>query len=267
MTASGFGGAPFMGTINRMRAVKRPSPSTSAQAASDTVDSTLASSLESLDDAHNYRDWIGSLCRPHLGQRILEVGAGHGTFTELLVDSGTVTAVEPGDDSASQLAARFANDERVDVVHGLIDDVGTSDRFDAAVLINVLEHIADDSSALHQLHERLADDGRLCLWVPAFDLLYSDFDHELGHHRRYRRRQLADLVTKHGFDVVDVRYTNFPGWFSWLLLVRLLRKRPTDPRLVATFDRLVVPPVAAIERRIRPPFGQSIFLVARRRSE
>jgi hypothetical protein len=131
----------------------------------------------------------------------------------------------------------------------------------------VLEHIENDHAALDQLHEQLADDGRLCLWVPAFDLLYSDFDHELGHHRRYRKGELEKLVTEHGFDVLDARYTNFPGWFSWLLLVKLLRKRPTNPKLVATFDRLIVPPVAAIERRIRPPFGQSIFLAARRRSE
>ncbi|MFT6291183.1 MAG: SAM-dependent methyltransferase [Ilumatobacter sp.] len=248
----------------------KPSGSaSSAPASSESVDAALASSLESLDDAHNYRDWISSLCRPHLGARILEVGAGHGTFTSVLAADGHVTAVEPGDDSAVQLTARFADDERVTVVHGLIEavSVNPTERFDAAVLINVLEHIEDDHAALDQLHERLADDGRLCLWVPAFDLLYSDFDRELGHHRRYRKGELENLVNEHGFDVLDVRYTNLPGWFSWLLLVRLLRKRPTNPKLVATFDRLIVPPVAAIERRIRPPFGQSIFLAARRRPE
>ena len=73
------------------------------------------------------------------------------------------------------------------------------DHFDAAVMINVFEHIDDEQAILADLRRRLATDGRLVLWVPAFMLLFSGFDRRLGLHRRNRRRELEDLVAANGF--------------------------------------------------------------------
>ena len=230
-----------------------------------TIDETLASSLESLDDALNYRDWIVDLSEPHLGASLLEIGAGHGTFTEAFVERGSVCAVEPGQHAGSLLAERFDVDDRVDVVVGVTDDVESGD-FDAAVMINVFEHIDDEVAALAAVSQRLAADGRLILWVPAFMLLYSPFDRKLGHHRRYRMKPLVELIEANGFDVVEQRYANLPGWFSWLILVRLLRQEPTNVATVQLFDRFIVPVVRWVEGHVRVPFGQSIFLVARRQS-
>ena len=229
----------------------------------ETVDSTLAGSLESLDDALNYRDWIVDLAAPYLGQGLLEIGAGHGTFTERFAETGTVVAVEPGADAAARLDERFAGDDRVTTVTGVASDV-VHDGFDAAVMINVLEHIDDEAAVLADLHDRLTNDGRLVLWVPAFMTLFSGFDRRLGHHRRYRRPELEQLVEANGFQVVTSRYVNLPGWFSWLLMVRLLNIEPTNPTTIRLFDQRIVPVVRWLEERIRPPFGQSIFLVARR---
>ena len=230
---------------------------------SDTVDATLAGSLESLDDALNYRDWIVDLAAPNLGDRLLEVGAGHGTFTERFADLGSVVAVEPDEYAAARLSERFDTDDRVITVSGVASDVDT-DGFDGAVMINVLEHIDDEAAILADLHRRLAPDGHLVLWVPAFMILFSDFDRRLGHHRRYRRRALETLIEANGFELVTSRYVNLPGWFSWLLMVRLAGIEPTNAATIRIFDRWIVPVVRWIEDRIRMPFGQSIFLVARR---
>jgi SAM-dependent methyltransferase len=229
----------------------------------DTVDATLAGSLESLDDALNYRDWIVELAAPHLGDRLLEIGAGHGTFTERFAEFGTVVAVEPGEYAASRLTERFADDDRVTTVAGVAADV-TADGFDTAVMINVLEHIEDEQEILADLHLRLAPDAHLVLWVPAFMLLFSDFDRRLGHHRRYRRGAVEALVAANGFEVVTSRHVNLPGWFSWLLMVRLAGIEPTNAATIRVFDRWIVPVVRWVEDRIRMPFGQSILLVARR---
>ena len=47
------------------------------------ADEELAGTLESLNGAGNYANWIFGLIEPHLGDEVLEVGAGHGTFTEM----------------------------------------------------------------------------------------------------------------------------------------------------------------------------------------
>ena len=230
----------------------------------DQVDATLASTLDSLDDAENYRNWIVDLARPHLVGPILEVGAGHGTFTESFATIGEVTAVEPGGYAAEVLASRYADDERVTTVDGVVADVAAEPVFGSAVMINVLEHIADDQGVLREIGERLQPGACLSIWVPAFQLLYSPFDTKLGHVRRYRKHELVADVRAAGYDVVDERYVNMPGWFSWLILVRLLRQEPTSATTVKIFDRWIVPVVRWVEDRLRMPFGQSVFVVARK---
>jgi SAM-dependent methyltransferase len=225
---------------------------------------TLRTTLEALESATNYRDWIFDLAHPFLDAPILEVGAGRGTFTGLLAGRGAVHAVEPSAELAGALIQRFIGEERVAVTFGTVDDLEPAPRYGAAVMFNVLEHIEDDRGALRAIHERLAPGGHLVLWVPAFELLYSRFDDLLGHHRRYRLHPLVDMVTACGFRAVDARYVNILGWFSWLIGARFLDRIPTSPTTIELFDRAVVPFVRAIERVVRPPFGQSILVAARK---
>ncbi len=230
------------------------------------IDATLASTLDSLDDAENYRNWIVSLAAPYLVGPILEVGAGHGTFSDSFADFGDVTSVEPDTFAANLLVERYESDQRINAMCGTVDDVDGRAHFGTAVMINVLEHIADDQGVLRSIGERLEPGGHLVIWVPAFRLLYSRFDAKLGHVRRYRKREVEADVRRAGYDVVESRYVNAPGWFSWLLMVRLCRQEPTSATTIKLFDRYLVPPVRWLESRIRMPFGQSVFLVARKPS-
>ena len=225
---------------------------------------TRFSTLDSLDDAVNYRRWILDLAGGHLAAPILEIGAGHGTFTGELASVGHVHAVEPDIQAVEVLRERFGGDPGITINYGGIDRVAADPTFGSAVMINVLEHIEDDAAALRDVWGRLRPGGSLVLWVPAFELLYSDFDRELGHHRRYRRPQLVERVAASGFVVERSKYVNLPGWFAWLLITRLLGRRPTTGPLVTAFDRYVVPVVRRIEAWVPPPFGQSIILMARK---
>ena len=73
-----------------------PEPSTDRAFDQHEVDATLASTLDSLDDAENYRNWIVELASPYLAGPILEVGAGHGTFTDAFAAFGDVTVGRAG---------------------------------------------------------------------------------------------------------------------------------------------------------------------------
>ncbi len=232
--------------------------------ADPSVDAALTATLDSLDGAHNYRDWIFGLAHPFLDAPVLEVGAGTGTFTGLLAAVGPVTAVEPTPSFAAALRSTHGPDPRVTVLEGLIADVPATPTFGSAVLTNVLEHIDDDVGALRDLHDRLLPGGSLVLWVPAFPLLHSRLDDELGHHRRYRLAPLRELVAGAGFTVVDARYVNVVGWFAWLITARILGRVPTAPAAVSVYDRYVVPTLRRFETAVRVPFGQSVFLAARK---
>jgi len=229
----------------------------------DAADAELEETLDNLDGADNYAAWIFEAVEPHLGEAVLEVGAGHGTFTGLLsARSARVAATDVSERCVGILSARFADDPRVTVLHGSAADAAELPPFDSAVLINVLEHIADDDHALRELSATLKPGGRLLLWVPAFAFLYSDFDRKIGHYRRYRKAGLAEKLSSAGYDVAEIRYMNAVGALAWLVVARLLHRAPTRGLSVRIYDSYFVPVLKRVERRLGAPFGQSVFAVA-----
>ena len=235
----------------------------------ETAGANLATVLHSLESADRYNRWILDLAAAYLGDEVAEVGAGDGNITTLLAARGhRVVAAEPFAPLARRLRARVAGLDAVTAAKVQIvehDAFGLDEAaFDSTILVNVLEHIDDDAAALVALRRAVRPGGHVVLFVPAFALLHSDFDRQVGHHRRYTRRRLRRLLADSGWTVVDARYVNLPGWFAWLLVARLLGRVPTTPRRVQTYDRFVVPWLQPLERRFPPPFGQSLFIVGRR---
>lgn len=228
----------------------------------DEADRGLRDVLAALEGAEHYTDWLWSLVRPHLRGRVLEVGAGRGTFSHRLVEVAPLVAVEP---SAAQVAVLRECIEPLGatVIQGVLDDVGGAP-YGTIVMLNVLEHIPDDDAALATCQRLLEPGGTLVLWVPAFESLYGRFDHRIGHYRRYRRADLTARCARAGLRVEQCRYANLPGFFAWWLIVRLLRRVPTAGGLAGLYDRFVVPVARRVEARLPVPFGQSLFLVATR---
>jgi hypothetical protein len=143
---------------------------------------------------------------------------------------------------------------------------GTS-RYDSIILVNVLEHLDDDVGVLRTLHGLLTPGGSICIFVPAFEGLYSEFDRRVGHRRRYRRTQLIAALDRAGYSIVDARYVNTVGAVAWWLFARRLNQIPTQNWSVRLYDRVVVPTLRRIESRGRPRFGQSLLCVGRRSAE
>jgi len=227
------------------------------------ADEELATTLDSLDGARNYAEWILELIEPHLGDEVLEVGAGHGTFTEMLARKAKrVVACDLSERCADRLRERFSGDEHVEVLHGSIDSADTHGPVDSVVLINVLEHIEDDDGALRDLRSLLKRGGRVVLWVPAFSFLYSDFDRKIGHHRRYTKKALRAQLIRAGYDLPEIRYHNTVGALAWLIVARLLHRDPTGGAPVKVYDSLFVPVLKRLEGTWGAPFGQSVFAVA-----
>ncbi len=217
--------------------------------------------LDAMADAGNYIGWLAGLAEPHLGESPLEVGAGTGDYAEVWARPGRVlTASEADPGRLAGLRARFAGREDV-VVRELEVPITETAGHSALVALNVLEHIEDDVAALRSFAGLVRPGGAVVLIVPAFEIAMSDFDRSIGHYRRYTRRTLTRALVGAGLRPVDVHYVNAVGLLGWIVLMRLLKKR-TDETPVSFFDTRVVPVLRAVESRVRPPFGQSVFAVA-----
>jgi SAM-dependent methyltransferase len=92
------------------------------------------------------------------------------------------------------------------------------EQWDAAFLLDVIEHLPDDLQALREARDALKPGGYLFVTVPAFPQFWS-YNDEMAHHlRRYRRADLERLAAQAGLTLCDNRYFMFflsPAyWFS-----------------------------------------------------
>jgi SAM-dependent methyltransferase len=229
------------------------------------MDDALFESAAGMAAAANYADWTFSLFAPYLRGDVLEVGCGVGTFTKLLVGVPAVRRILSIDVSPEAVAYTRAHVSHpsLDVKHAGVRDV--ADAFDAVICMNVLEHIEDDEGALRHMIERLRPGGTLFLLVPAHQALYSEFDREGGHYRRYNKRHMRGLIARAARAApigVWQFYFNSIGALGYFVVYRVLRKPPRADATaeVGWFDRYVVPLQRRIERN-RSPFGLSLVSV------
>lgn len=230
-------------------------------------DSDLQSgTLEAVASAVNYHRWLTQLAQPYLGDSPVELGSGLGGYAQAWLDAGTpsITVTEIDVARLQRLHRSFSSDPRVTVV-GL--DVfnppeGWVQR-SCLVAFNVLEHIPDHVGALAAAHQLVVPGGRVVIFVPAFEFAMSDFDRKVGHVRRYAVASIRQAMEQAGLEVEVARYVNMPGLIAWFIIMRLLRGTPGDGPMLKVWDRIVVPIARWVERRWSPPFGQSVFAVAR----
>jgi SAM-dependent methyltransferase len=222
--------------------------------------------LDALNDARNYYRAIVDEFAQYVGERAVEVGAGIGTFAEHLLSATQVSdlvLVEPADNNFPILERRFADNPRVQVVHGYIDDLRVASA-DSVVAVNVLEHINDDLAFLRTAYDVLVPGGTLLLFVPALGCLYGTLDAAFDHFRRYTKKSLRSATDEAGFLPVRLRYANLPGVATWFVAGKVFRRTTLRPRDVRLYDRCVVPWVTRIERTWEPPLGQSLVGVFRK---
>jgi SAM-dependent methyltransferase len=216
----------------------------------------------------NYHKWILSVFRPYLGERVAEVGAGSGNFSELLLEEPVkeLFAIEPSKEMIDRLIARAGGDARVHARNDFFTNVSAdyTNYFDSVVYVNVLEHIEDHTGELARVYESLKPGGHVCIFVPALKWLYSEHDKAIGHHRRYYKKELVELVLGAGFTVVKARYFNLAAVLPWLVVFKWLKRTPKSGT-ISVYDNYVVPISRVFESVIPLPFGNNLILVGKKK--
>jgi SAM-dependent methyltransferase len=147
--------------------------------------------------------------------------------------------------------------------------------FETVIALDVIEHLDDDVGFLRQAARLCAPGGRMIVAVPAFQLLWSQHDETFEHRRRYRARQLEEVVRAAGLQLERTTYTNFfvfPVAALWRVLsyrLGLGRLAPRHdfwplPRFVNALLVRLYTLEARLLRSLDLPVGVSLVCVARR---
>lgn len=219
-----------------------------------------------MQQASNYNRWIVDQAAPHLGGRILDAGCGSGNLSALLLDRELVVGVDHWEDFVEIVGRRFSDRPHFRVHEFDLTDAAMVSTLrpyslDSAVSSNVLEHVEDDRTALGHIAASLLPGSPIFLLVPAFMCIYGAHDRTDHHFRRYTKRSLREMVAPLPVTIEREYYMNFPGFFAWYVLGRVL-KRPLGEGEIGLYDK-IVPAIRRLEGRVEPPIGQSLVALLR----
>jgi hypothetical protein len=133
---------------------------------------------------------------------------------------------------------------------------------------NVLEHIERDDLVLEDFFVALKQNGRLGVYVPAFQHLYSGMDVEINHVRRYSKKELIRKIERAGFTVLSVHYDDFLGYFASLTVKILGYKGKANlgtARSLEIYDKYVYTVSRVFDRLgFRFLIGKNLILIAQK---
>lgn len=227
-----------------------------------------------MSDATNYHRYQWDLFAALLGRRVIEIGPGFGQYTRRMLDSGrAVFACDLDQRHLDDLHRSISSDalcsQQLDLQNpGAAVGVLRAFEPDTVILLNVLEHIQGDQSALEFLRSIVPIGSRLILLVPSHQWLYNGLDRQAGHFRRYTRSTLQETAVKAGWQPVGCRYVNAPGIPGWLLAGAVSRYCSPREQLDANSTNLLVRLYdrwfTGLSRAADPLFGRlcglSVFL-------
>jgi SAM-dependent methyltransferase len=205
---------------------------------------------------------------------VLDVGAGSGVFSKLLLDKTRCASAVCVDPNYPQ--------ERVETHSGKPIEFKKSSPAtaqDLVLMMDVLEHVDDDVGLLKQYISQMPHDGYVLITVPAFQFLWSGHDVFLQHRRRYTAGMLRDTLERAGLEPVKVRFF-FMSLFPFIALMRPLKRLLLRSKAIEARSELKIYPnwlncalicIHDIERHTLFRFnifgGLSIFCLARKKGK
>lgn len=130
---------------------------------------------------------------------------------------------------------------------------------------NVLEHIENDTTVLQELYEKLSNGGRIGIYVPAFQLLFSEMDTAVGHFRRYSRQELERKMTDIGFKIETSQYVDSIGFLIPIVVKIFGWNNQTigNQKMLGIYDRYIFPISRMLDKVLFHKFlGKNLFIAA-----
>jgi len=223
--------------------------------------------LNNLNGTPQYVSWLARVMRPHLGDTVLELGAGIGNLSgRLMARRLMYVAAEQDPLHLHALRNRFLRTPNVRVRRVDPDQPadfdGRDGSFDTVLCLNVLEYVDDPQATIESMRGCLNPGGVLVILAPQQPGLYGALDRAMGHKRRFAREQLEKLLSNRGFQIEKVYSLNKIGTPPWWVHSKLLGSVHINKLTLKIFDKTVW-----LWRRIDtllPWAGLSLVLIARK---
>ena len=165
--------------------------------------------LKFFDNSKNFRNYQLKLIKNYIKGYIAEVGPGNGMNANSYIKyPKKIDLYEPTKKLYQGLKKTFKKNNKISNYNKKIFLQKEKD---------VLEHIKNDKKEILRAFKSIKKNGYLVINVPAFSHLYSKFDKDVGHHKRYEKEDMRIIFKNLKYQKLDLRYYDSIGYILSLL--------------------------------------------------
>jgi 2-polyprenyl-3-methyl-5-hydroxy-6-metoxy-1,4-benzoquinol methylase len=233
------------------------------------LDEEGLSVLDVISSADSFNRWMYETIVPFCPGTILEIGSGIGNISQFFIKENKSIFV-----SDIRLNYRNFIKNKFDLDGKRVIDIDIADvnfqnkysdllgKFDSVFCLNVVEHIEDDNISIANMMQLLKTGGKLTVLVPAYHWLYNGLDVTLNHYRRYNKKSLVKLMSKHGV-VFDSFYFNAIGILGWFVSGKLFKNKTILQGEMKLYNSFV-PLFKLVDRILFRKIGLSVVCVIKK---
>lgn len=216
---------------------------------------TLA--LEIMSELKNYNYFVNSLMMRYIKNGpVLDFGSGHGIFC-MHVNSTGLTS------HGYEIDAEAIKKSKLNKIKTYNSLEMIPQLYPVVTSLNVLEHIENDEASLVDIAKLLQKDGLLILYLPASMKVWTQMDVDVGHFRRYEKKEIINKLTNNNFEIIHLSFKDFAGWLILFLFNKLNIKPKFNKKLLIFYDRFIFPISKYLDFIGSKYIGKNIFVVAR----
>ena len=220
------------------------------------------------EKGNNFYNWIFEEIKPYLRGNILEIGSGVGNFSKILLENFPDNQLILSDFDKyflSMLSKKYSKNDKIIIEYLDLNNIeifkNNNYKIDTCIAINILEHIDNDIKALENIYNILEPDGKLILLIPAHKFLYNIIDKDIGHYRRYTKKEIIKKISLTSFNILNIYYFNFIAIFGWFLNGKILKKSTINENALGFYNKLI--PLSKIIDKyvVFKKIGMSLILI------
>ena len=211
--------------------------------------------LETVSFAKNYNNYVFNLILARInGERIADFGAGYGNFCLFLKSKKKdVVAVEVNEKAIQKLEeSHIPNYKNLEELKVKYHTIGS---------LNVLEHIDDDLKVLTEMSKYLDTDGKIILYLPSSQIIWSELDELVNHKRRYSRKLIKKLAVGANLEINQIISVDFVGWAVILLSKLLPIKMDFSKNKIVFYDKFIFKYFKYLDLIFKNVIGKNLLIV------
>ena len=179
--------------------------------------------LSLFDRANAFRDYQFNFLKFNITGNVCEVGPGHGVICDRYLKlSQNISLYEQSKKLFKFLKKKYKLNSKISVYNKNLKS--SKKKYDTILYLDVLEHIKQPKKELKNVFRSLKKQGKLILSLPAYQHLFSQFDKDVGHYRRYTLKKFLSEMGGIKHSGLKYYYIDTIGYFLSLTAKIFLKK-------------------------------------------